>query len=95
MLRVAARSVGAPGGLDDVRLHPNLLPTAHWYRSCCPDNMMVLKTCGQCGIRFYAPAASEQSHCWRCERAVKTDEGDEVAERLLAEVFPDGLPSDS
>jgi hypothetical protein len=59
--------------------------------------MMVLKTCVQCGIRFYAPDTSEQSNCWRCERTVKTAEAPEAtgaAERLLAEVFPDGLPAD-
>jgi hypothetical protein len=56
--------------------------------------MMVLKTCGQCGIRFYAPAASDQGQCWRCERTVKTAEVNDAAERLLAEVFPNGLPAD-
>jgi hypothetical protein len=56
-------------------------------------NMMVLMTCNQCGIRFYAPSTAQQDFCWRCER---TDHGqtNEVAERLLAQVFPDGLPAD-
>jgi hypothetical protein len=55
--------------------------------------MMVLVTCSQCGIRFYAPLTARQDFCWRCER---TDRGqtDEVSERLLAQVFPDGLPAD-
>ena len=55
--------------------------------------MMVLVTCNQCGIRFYAPSTAQQDYCWRCER---TDRGqaNEVAERLLAQVFPNGLPAD-
>ncbi len=55
--------------------------------------MMVLQTCAQCGIRFYAPQTSSQKVCWRCERKVRT-QSYEVADRLLAEVFPDGLPAD-
>lgn len=56
--------------------------------------MLVLKTCLQCGIRFYAPLSSEQGQCWRCERTVQTAESNDVAERLLVQVFPDGLPAD-
>ena len=56
--------------------------------------VMVLKTCVHCGIRFYAPHSSDQGQCWRCERTVKTAEAYDVAERLLAQVFPDGLPAD-
>ena len=55
---------------------------------------MVLKRCAQCGIRFYAQPDTEQQNCWHCERSVQT-ETDEVADRLLAQVFPDGLPADS
>jgi hypothetical protein len=55
--------------------------------------MMMLKRCAQCGARFYAQPDAEQEHCWRCEQSVRT-ETDEVANRLLAQVFPDGLPAD-
>jgi hypothetical protein len=56
--------------------------------------MMVLKRCAQCGIRFYAQPDVEQQNCWRCERSVQTETA-EVADGLLAQVFPDGLPADS
>jgi uncharacterized paraquat-inducible protein A len=57
--------------------------------------MMVLRTCPECGIRFYAPDSSHQTRCWRCERRVTTAQAaNEVAERLLGEVFPDGMPAD-
>ena len=55
--------------------------------------MMVLKTCTDCGIRFYAPLTAQQSVCWRCDRTTRTGEANDVAERLLAQVFPEGLPA--
>jgi len=54
---------------------------------------MVLRTCSQCSIRFYAPRDSRQQVCCRCERSGRL-EAYHVADRLLAEVFPDGLPLD-
>jgi hypothetical protein len=54
---------------------------------------MVLLTCPRCGIRFYAPDSDQHRTCWRCERDDRT-EVDAIAERLLVEVFPQGLPAE-
>lgn len=55
--------------------------------------MMVLRTCPACSLRFYAPRSAGQRFCWRCERLARQSVQD-VAERLLAQVFPHGLPAD-
>jgi hypothetical protein len=54
---------------------------------------MILRTCGQCGIRFYAPESELKQTCWRCERRARVEQL-KVAERLLEQVFPGGLPGD-
>ena len=54
---------------------------------------MVLRTCAACYLRFYAPRTTEQHLCWRCQR-LSRQSAQEAADRLLAQVFPHGLPAD-